>query len=265
MSRIGLIHNGGIAELVDYSELLGTMMFPSDSKKRRHHVLQLVEAIRKQPPHEKIARKRWDLQMSRFSESGMSLSELDRLLYVSLPCQLTAESLAEEGLTNFGKGLIAGQILAILIRLADIAPALATLNRARHLAIVKLQRHVLAPNGEPKIDVPLSLRSIKDVWAKFKPVCHLYAAFAVLRDEHARDVRSGELSRQTMRRLLAIAEWYRSRGQGHRSRGSSELTLEETKMWTVPASIDLKHVDVGFRPIWITKADLIELNNYKHD
>jgi len=265
MPCIELLHNGRIAELVDYSEILGTMMFPSDSKKHRHLVLQLVEAIRKQPPHEKIAREKWDLQMARFSESGMSLSALDRLLYVSLPSQLTAESLAQEGLTNFGKGLIAGQILALLIRLADMVPALATLNKARHLAIAKLRRHVLAPNGEPKVDVALSLRSIEDAWAKFKPVCHLYAAFTVLRDDHARDSRSGELSRQTMRRLLAIAEWYRSRGQGHRSPGSSEPTLDDTKMWTVPASIDLKDVDVGFRPIWITRADLFELNNYKHD
>jgi hypothetical protein len=265
MPCIGLLHNGRLAELVDYSELLGTMMFPLDSKKRRHLVLQLVEAIRKQPPEDKIAREKWDLQMSRFSESGMSLSELDRILFVSLPSQLSSESLSKEGLTNFDKGLIAGQILTILIRLADIAPALATLGKARHLAIVKLRRHVLAPNGEPRIDAPLSLRSIKDLWAKFKTVCHLYAAFTVLRDEHARDSKSGELSRQTMRRLLAIAEWYRRRGQRHRSPGSSEPTLDETKMWMLPVSIDLKDVPVDFRSIWITQADLIELNNYKHD
>lgn len=206
MPCIGLTHNGRIAELVDYPELLGTMMFHSDPPKHRDFVLQLVEAIIKQPPDGKIARQKWNLQMSRFSESGMSLSELRQILFRLLPSQLTAKSLAEEGLTNFGKGLVAGQILAILIRLADTAPALATLNKARHLAIAKLRRHVLAPNGEPKIDAPLSVRAIQDVWAKFKPVCHLYAAFAVLRDEHARDAESGELSRKTMRRLLAIAE-----------------------------------------------------------
>jgi hypothetical protein len=265
MPSIGLMHNGRIAELVDYPELLGTMMFHSDSPKHRDFVLQLVEAIIKQPPDGKIARQKWNLQMSRFSESGMSLSELRQILFRLLPSQLTSKSLAEEGLTNFGKGLVAGQILAILIRLADTAPALATLNKARHLAIAKLRKHVLAPNGEPKVDAPLSVRAIKDVWAKFKPVCHLYAAFAVLSDEHARDAKSGELSRQTMRRLLAIAEWYRSRGQDHRSPGSSAPTLNETEMWTVPANIDLKDVDVSFRPIWLTRTDLFELNNYKHD
>src|SRR5258707_2265322 len=92
MSCIGLIHNGRIAELVDYSEILGTMMFPSDSKKHRLLVPQLVEAIRKQPPGDKIAPKKWDLQMSRFSESGVSFSELDRILYVSLSSQLIAEA-----------------------------------------------------------------------------------------------------------------------------------------------------------------------------
>jgi hypothetical protein len=237
MPCIKLLHNGRVAELVDYSELLGTMMFPLDSKKRRHLVLQLVEAIRKQPPHDKIAREKWDSQMSRFSESGISLSELDRILFVSLPSQLNSQSLGKEGLTNFDKGLIAGQILMILIRLADIAPALATLNRARHLAMAKLRSHVLAPNGEPKVDVPLSLRSIKDMWAKFKTVCHLYAAFTVLRDEHARDSKSGELSRQTMRRLLAIAEWYRRRGQGHRSPGSSEPWTRPRCGWFPRVSI----------------------------
>lgn len=50
MPCIGLEHNGRIAQLVDYPELLGTMMFPSDSRKRSDFVLQPVEAVRKEPP-----------------------------------------------------------------------------------------------------------------------------------------------------------------------------------------------------------------------
>ncbi len=46
-----------IAQLVDYQELLGTMVFPSDPEERHDFVLQLVEAIRKEPPQGKIARQ----------------------------------------------------------------------------------------------------------------------------------------------------------------------------------------------------------------
>lgn len=266
MPCIGLLGNGRIAQLIDYQELLGTMMFPSDSRKRQHFVLQLVEAIRKVPPRGKIARQNWNSQMSRFSESGVSLSELDHILFESLPPQLNAaKSLRAEALANLGKGLIAGQILTILIQLDDIAPADATLNKARHLAIAKLRKHVLTPNGEPRIDAPLSVRSIEDAWAQFRTVCHLYAAFVAMRDQHARDSRSGELSRQTMLGLLALAEAYRRRGQEHRSRGSLEPTLNESEMWIVPANIDLKDIEVSIPRVRISKADLAELNNYKHD
>jgi len=266
MPCIGLLGNGRIAQLLDYQELLGTMMFPSDSRKRDDIVLQLVEAIRKTPPEAKIARQKWDSQMSRFSESGISLSELDHILFESLPPHLNrAKPLAKEALANFGKGLIAGQILTILIRLEDIAAADATLNRARYFAIAKLRKHVLTPNGEPRFDAPLSLRSIEDAWAQFRTVCHLYAAFVAMRDQHARDSRSGELSRQTMLGLLALAEAYRHRGQEHRSRGSLEPTLNEIEMWTVPTHIDLKDIAVTFPRVQISKADLDELKNYKHD
>lgn len=266
MPRIGLIHHGRVAQLVDHPELLGTMTFPSDSKKRRNFVLQLVEAIRKVPPRGKIARQNWNSQMSRFSESGISISVLDEILFGSLPPQLNlTKSLAEEALANFGKGLIAGQILVLLISLADGAPTHATLNKARYLAIAKLRMKALARNGEVKIDVPLSQRSIKDAWALFKPVCHLYAAFIEMRAEIARDSRSGEWSRETMRRFLATAEAFRCRGQGHRSLGSSGPALNEAEMWTVPANIDLRGIAVSFRPARISKADLAELNNYKHD
>lgn len=266
MPCIGLLGNGRIAQLLDYQELLGTMMFPSDSRKRRNLVLQLVEAIRKVPPRGKIARQKWNSQMSRFSESGISISVLDEILFGSLPPQLNlTKGLAEEALANFGRGLIAGQTLMTLIQLADGAPEHATLNKARHLAIAKLRTKALARNGEAKIDVPLSQRSIENAWAQFKPVCHLYAAFIETRAQHARDSRSGELSRQTMRRLLALAEAYRRRGQEHQSRGSSAPTLNETEMWTVPANIDLRDIAVSFRPVRISKADLAELNNYKHD
>jgi hypothetical protein len=265
MPCIELIHNGRLAELMDYPELLGTMMFPFDSTKHRDFVLQLVEAIRKQPPKGKIAHKKWTLQMSRFSESGISVTELDQIIFGSLPAQLNSRSLREESLANFDKGLIAGQILLTLIQLADGAPEHATLNKARHLAIANLRTKVLARNGAAKLDLPLSQRSIENAWAQFKPVCHLYAAFVEMRAQHARDSRSGELSRQTMRKLLAIAEALRLRGQEHRSRGSLAPTLSESEMWTVPPHIDLKDIVVTFSPVRISKADLAELNNYKHD
>jgi hypothetical protein len=266
MPRIGLFGIGRIAQLVDYQELLGTMVFPSDSEKRHDFVLQLVEAIRKEPPQGKVARQNWDSQMSRFNESGISLSELDEILFRSLRPQFDmVKSLREESLANFSKGLIAGQVLMMLILLADGAPEHATLNKARHLISAKLRSKALARNGESKIDAPLSQRSIENAWARFKPVCHLYAAFSETRTEHARDTRSGELSRKTMRTLLAIAEALRRRGQEHRSRGSLAPTLDMTEMWTVPTHIDLKGIEVTFPPVQISKADLDELKNYKHD
>lgn len=266
MPHIGLIGNGLIAQLVDYQELLGTMIFPFDAGKRRDFVLQLVEAIRKEPPRGKVAHQKWYSQMSRFAESAISLSELDHILFSSLPPQLNlAKSLREESLANFGKGLVAGQILLMLIQLADGAPEHATLNKARHLVSAKLRKKALASNGEAKIDVPFSPRSIENIWAQFKPVCHLYAAFIETRAEHARDSRSGELSRETMHKLLAIAEAYRRRGQEHQSLGSLEPTLDENQMWTVPANIALKDIEFSFRPVRISKADLAELNKYKHD
>jgi hypothetical protein len=265
MPSIGLLGNGHLAQLVDYSELLGTMMFPSDSKKRHNFVLQLVEAIRKVPPRGKVAREKWNLRMSRFSESGISLSELDEIIFGALPAQLNSGGLREESLANFDKGLIAGQILLTLIQLTDGAPEHATLNKARHLAIANLRKKALKRNGEAKNDLPLSQRSIENAWAQFKTVCHLYGAFVETRAQHARDSRSGELSRQTMRELLAIAEALRRRGQEHRSRGSLAPALDETKMWIVPPHIDLKDITVTFPPVLISKADLTELNSYKHD
>ena len=197
MPRIGLLDTGRIAQLVDYQELVGTMVFPSDSEKRRDFVLQLVEAIRKDPPQGKIALQNWNSQMSRFNESGISLSDLDEILFRSLPPQLNmAKSSREESLANFSKGLIAGQILMMLILLADGAPEHATLNKARHIISAKLRSKALARNGEAKINVPLSQRSIENAWAQFKPVCHLYAAFSETRAEHARDSKSDELSRK---------------------------------------------------------------------
>src|SRR5258707_9095312 len=98
MPCIGLEHHGRVAQLVDYPEVLGTMMFPSDSRKRCDFVLQVVEAIRKEPPRGKIALQKWNSRMSRFSESGVSLSELDQIIFSSLPAQFnTTENLREEG------------------------------------------------------------------------------------------------------------------------------------------------------------------------
>jgi hypothetical protein len=266
MPCIELLGNGRIAQLIDYQELLGTMVFPSDSKKRRDFVLQLVETIIKVPPLAKVARQNWNLQMSRLGESGVSLAEFNRILFKSLPPQLNAtKSLREEALANFDKGLVAGQILLTLIQLVDGAPADATLNKARHLAMVNLRKKSLTANGETKRGIPLSPRSIENMWAQFRTVCHLYAAFVETRAEHARDSRSGELSRQTMLKILAIAEALRRRGQEHRSRGSLAPTLDETAMWTVPPHIDLKSIVVTFPPVRVTKADLAELKNYKHD
>jgi hypothetical protein len=55
MPWIELEHDGLIARLVDYPRLLGTMMFPSDSRKRSDFMLQLVEAVEKEQPQENTA------------------------------------------------------------------------------------------------------------------------------------------------------------------------------------------------------------------
>jgi len=151
MPCIGLLHTGRFAEFADFQELLATMMFPSDSGKRRQMVLQLLEAIRKQPPSRPIARERWELQMSRLGGSGISLSELDHFLFRSLPPHLmTAHSLEEEGRENFGNGLLAGQVLLLLIRIANSAPKHATLNKARFLLQTCMRQEVLKPDGTPQ-------------------------------------------------------------------------------------------------------------------
>jgi len=41
--------------------------------------------------------------------------------------------------------------------------------------------------------------------------------------------------------------------------------LSESEMWTVPPHIDLKDIVITFPAVRISKADLAELNNYKHD
>ncbi len=263
MPSVGLLYNGRIAEMVDFQELIATMTFPFDAKKRNDLVAQLLEAIRKNFPLEKAAREKWVAQMLRFSESGMSLEVFDQIIFRSLPPHLTThKSLAQESLANFSKGLLAGQMLVMLVYLADCAPKSATLGKARHLVMSKLQKRAIARDGSAKIDAPLSKRSMKSAWALFSPVCHFYAAFEQMSAEFAHDFKSGEVSRRTMNEFFAVAEAFRRRGQEHKSRGSLQPTLDEERMWTVPSNIKLQEYRVGYGPAEISKNDLAELRRY---
>ncbi|WP_304820617.1 hypothetical protein [Candidatus Binatus sp.] len=250
--------------MIDYFEIVATMAFPSDPEKRWNFVLQNLEAVRKLPPTGGIARQKWETKMSNLIEAGFSLSNFDQFLFNSLPPIVTIRSnLNDESLANFSKGTVAGQILFILIQLAERAPQYATLGKARYLAMTKLREKALGPDGALKFDVALSERSIISAWVDFGTVCHLYAAFLQMQTEMAVDMKSGELSRKTMREWLAVAEMFRKRGQQHRSLGSREPALDETKMWKVPPHIDLKvPFKLSFPPV--SKADLAELKNYKH-
>jgi hypothetical protein len=160
---------------------------------------------------------------------------------------------------------LAGKILQTLVNLADCAPQHATLNKAQYLVIARLRKSALAPDGSPRIAVPLSRRSMKGAWAEFSTVCHFYAAFEQMLAEFAHDFNLGAVSRETMRKFLAVAEAFRHRGQEHRSRGSLRPTLDEEQMWTVPANTDSKKLRVGFYPHQISKSDLDELGRYSRD
>jgi len=83
-----------------------------------------------------------------------------------------------------------------------------------------------------------------------------------MRQAIVRELRLGELSRETMNRFLAIAEMLRRRGEKHTSCGSRVPVLDATKMWTVPPEIDLSHwLELRFPRL--SKVELRALSAYK--
>ena len=84
-----------------------------------------------------------------------------------------------------------------------------------------------------------------------------------MRQAIVRELRLGELSRETMNRFLAIAEMLRRRGEKHTSCGSRVPVLDTTKMWTVPPETDLSRFSLELRLPRLSKVELRALSAYK--
>jgi hypothetical protein len=235
------------------------MMFPCDPKRRDEMTTALIEAwLKEEPPSRKIAREKRELQLLRFTPS--ELLNLRDMLFQYMPPRLLTKSISDDGLNNFGEGLLAGKLLLTLTRLTAVAPEHASLRKAKHLVSIDLIRHGRDLAGQSKSGVNESVRSIAKAWTAFVSVAHLYAAWILVRDEMKRDILAGELERETLLTMLAAAERLRLVGQAHRSKGAPGPLLDRSKMWIVPSHVQLPEVE--FQDSRLTKAEREDLAKY---
>lgn len=116
-------------------------------------------------------------------------------------------------------GMIAGETLHCLLRLAEHCPQAATVSRARY--VVEMAR--TATGTEPSNE-----KSLRTAWNKFKSVAHLWAAFVDCRGN------ADFLGHDRLTEFLGLADLYARFAIRYRSPGATARLLKSSEIWEIP-------------------------------
>jgi len=160
----------------------------------------------------------------------------------------------KNSLQAFAKGLIAGETLFTVLRLATHAPEQATIRRAQRL-VGEFRSHKNVTGGKTLIET---------AWSRFKIVSHLWAAFVALWIDS--DANEHLLDDDQLPDLLSNARWYASAAATHHPPGTgsnAQPVLDPTKIWAIPNSLDILPVEVELPPL--SGKERESLTQYRHD
>jgi hypothetical protein len=243
---------GGINVLLAPMNLLRVMCFPDDEDARNQWLEAAAVFALDSAPDKRIAESLTIGELSRLTSAARSSDELMRR--------------AVEGGQH---GWVAANILWLVLSLAGSAPQHATVHKAIHVMGV----HAARSRTHVSERLPGDTTTIKMIWARFKPVSHLWAAIEYQRRNigyGGTKAGNGFMSAERLPQFLAVAEQIRLRGIGHRPPGGrinsiplKVSTLDPETAWKPPADLALPMVNVKMPipPEWVLK----ELGSYRAD
>jgi hypothetical protein len=256
VAKIPLTWAGG-EERFNFLRLLATMFYPKSEAERGELYAVFVHDWLKTDQSNGVL---W--------ETG-EREALERQTLYALPTVLFANSTERDSLTRFGHGLIAGMVLAEVLRLAQCAPEHASLSKAKLLAQSGLFRRdkELRNSGDRRRNIiPSSDESISNAWSEFRSVSHFYAALVEQRRLEAGrtmleriDRSEHKIPREELFGFIALANCFCKLGEAHRSPRAVDSTLKTSENWaaSVPTEISLPVVSLKFPRLDHVEEDLL--------
>jgi len=243
MATIPLTWSSG-EERLNFLQLVVTMIYPKNSRLRDQLFAAFLQAWLKSERSNAVP-------LNREEREG-----LERRVLYGLPPALFSECIGPGAIQSFGHGLIAGQILWQVLRLAEHAPMQASLSRARFLVERGLGRRQidLRGLGNRRI-IPSSSASISNAWSEFRSVSHFYAALIMAGTLERID--SHELARAEFLRLIALARLLCKEAEAHRSLRASDPIFKAGEAWTAPIPYDFADFSLQFPKIEAKELGLL--------
>jgi hypothetical protein len=201
-----------------------------------------------------VMRRPWDADIARkvlVAVRAAALTEACRHhpeYYVTLPvgdlALLQAESPSEvlSGGKNCFGGWVAGEILLLILNLAEHAPEHASVNRAVRVLVDDLAKRKLR-NGR---EAPCSRALLLAEWSNFRPAAHLWAAYNIYAQRWGGlEMSAIELLPEKVvdLSLLATAAELARSAAGIVPRGRQRPILDPGELWTIPDALPLPRID----------------------
>jgi hypothetical protein len=229
------------------------MTFPNDPEQRKRFdarwreflIIHLEEAVKRRPEYQ-----------------GLDVPRLIGQVFGSLLAPLGGFSVLRDA-PAFGEmmdrlrsrawpGSVAGGLLLNLLQLRA-ANLPASVNKA--IAIEEEYLSGVSTTGFP--GAGKNERYIRDCWAEFKPVCHLWAALRVWEAQGSPDSFS-PVREDSVEAFLAVAQAMRVMGLSLQSSSRKEPILKASEMWYVSRRFTLPTVRLKIPPLEDWKLEVLQ-------
>lgn len=193
---------------------------------------------------------------------GMQLGQWLRELggFQRLAGAPSAQDVSERFFGNVWPGSLAGDILIYLhqMSLSGIKPSI---NKAIAITVDFLVGATTAAGSHGKGG---SERYLREQWAEFKPVAHLWAAFrATFFTNREGGNLPGPTEESGLPFFLAFAEWFAEVGLSIYPHGRKQPILDNSELWRVPASVKARWPPIQFESEPLPDWALEVLSRYR--
>lgn len=177
--------------------------------------------------------------------AGEESVTIDLADLVELAAFSHVDQLPEVLRTRMAEGHVAGDILRYVVAFADHVPKHASVNKAIYAVCHQLKED----RAERRRRTASSRAWVRPTWSRFKCVAHLWAAYLAFmelaNDAGLPDLHIVDASPESFLDFLAIAEWYRHRGEGLLPHAQTVPTLDPAATWRSPADLILPKLDIS--------------------
>jgi hypothetical protein len=215
--------------------LLCTMHFPRSAERRREfYAVSWAHAIRSK-------------------ETGSNKFSLTTESFEVLADARPREQVMHDVRERFLRGILVGEILALICCHAQQDPTSASRNKAQNLQRTALK---MAAKTDPSLRLPSSEGTQHTNWRRFSPVAHLWAGLILASncgcgESDIFDFRNFQFGYHDIPQLLGLAESFRRFGEQFKSAGQRptadsplKTVLDPNQTWKCPDDLDIPEIEL---------------------